>query len=379
MSDLTTYFDDKQQQMIDLLTTLVEYESPSRVKAAVDKLGAYLQTQFEAAGATVETIACESVGDVVLARWNDDAPGKPILILSHMDTVWDVGTLAERPVRLEDDGRLYGPGTMDMKGGIVLALHAIQALQARDEMPDRPIWYMVTGDEEIGSSESRPHIESYAQKAGLVLVTEPPNADGSLKTWRKGVATYRLQVKGRASHAGNEPEQGINSIIEFAQQALEINKLNDLKNGTSVSVTRVEGGTADNVIPAQTTAHIDVRTLSQQARDALHEKLVERLPFIPGSEITVECLHERPPMERDPRIFPQVKTIAESHGIAVREDGAGGGSDGNFTAAMGIPTVDGLGAAGAGLHANHEHVLVNTLTQKAALIAAILRDWDDVD
>ncbi len=376
MSDLTAYFDDKAAQMVDLLTVLIEYESPSRVKQAVDTLGAYLANEFKATGATVTTLEREEVGDILLAKWNTDSDKKPVLILAHMDTVWPIGTLAERPVRIDEDGRLYGPGAVDMKGGIVVALHAISGLQALNQMPERPIWFMVTSDEEIGSTFSRGVIEQYAAEAALVLVVEPPNSDGSLKTWRKGVATYHMTIEGKASHAGNEPEQGINSIIEFAQQALEINQLNDLKNGTSVSVTTVEGGSADNVIPAKTVAHIDVRTMSVQSKEALHAKLVERLPFMPGATVTIEMHHERPPMERDPHAFDKAKVIAAAAGMTIREDGAGGGSDGNFTAAMGIPTLDGLGAEGAGLHAEHEHVLIRSLPKKAALIAALLRDWD---
>jgi glutamate carboxypeptidase len=375
MPELKSYFEPKQQAMIDLLKELIAIESPSNVKSSVDAMGAKLARLFTASGATVEVHPREAVGDILLAKWNSEAAGKPILIISHMDTVWPIGSVASHPTRIEADGRLYGMGAVDMKGGIVVALTAIQGLIERGEMPNRPIWFMATSDEELGSKHSRDLIEASARQSALVLVVEPPTGDGSLKTWRKGVASYRLKIEGKAAHAGNEPEAGVNAIIEFAQQALEISKLNDFKNGSSVSVTMVEGGTAANVIPALVTARVDVRMMTQAAFTRLHETLMNRHSFIPGAKATMEHLNYRPPMERDGKAFEAAREIAKAEGITIREDGAGGGSDGNFTAALGIPTLDGLGAEGAGLHAEHEHILVNSLSKKAALIAAILRDW----
>lgn len=373
--NLVQYFEDKREAMIDELKLLIKQESPSSNKAAVDALGAVLKSQFEAMGATVEMHPRDDVGDILLATWQANATGKPILIVSHMDTVWNVGTLEHMPIHMDNEGRLYGPGAVDMKGGIVVAMNAIAGLRELDALPDRPIHYMVTSDEEIGSTASRGLIEEMAKKCDLVLITEPPTKDGALKTWRKGTSRYELTIEGKASHAGNEPELGVNSIIEFAQHALEINKLNDLKNGTSVSVTMVDGGTASNVIPAKTVAQIDVRVMTINAFNKVHDVLMDRMSYIPGSNVTIEQKSFRPPMERDGDAFGRVREIANNVGITVREDGAGGGSDGNFTAALGIPTIDGLGAEGTGLHATHEHVLVNSLPKKAALIAAIIRDW----
>jgi len=375
MSDLIHFFENKRRAMVDLLTELINHESPADEKAAVDRLGAFLQQQLEQRGAAIERHPREEAGDMIFARWNTAAEGKPILILSHMDTVFPLGTLAENPVKMDTDGRLYGPGAIDMKGGIVVALTAIQGLSERDELALRPIWYLLTSDEETGSKHSRSLIEDKAQQAGLVMVTEPPTRDGALKSWRKGTASYKLSVRGRAAHAGNEPEEGINSVIEFAQQALELHALNDLPNGTSVSVTRVRGGTATNVIPARTEAYIDVRALSQLAYDKVHKQIMERAAFIAGSNVNIERLHHRPPMQRDAAVVEQAMRIGQAIGITIRDDGAGGGSDGNFTAAMGIPTLDGLGPEGAGLHADHEHVIVNSLPRKAAFFAAVLRDW----
>lgn len=376
MSEIKTYFDDKQPAMIDLLTELVNIESPSNDKVAVDNMSKHVVEIFEASGATVETHSRDAVGDIVLGKWNDDADGKPILIVSHMDTVHPIGSVAERPVRIEDDGRMYGPGAVDMKGGIVIALFAIQGLIERGEMPERPIWYLATSDEEIGSKHSREIIEELAQKSTLVMVTEPPTSDGSLKTWRKGTASYTLTITGRAAHAGNEPEMGINAIIEFSQQAIDLNALNALKYGTSVSVTVVNGGGATNVIPDKVTARLDVRAMNVQAYEKVHAKIMDRMPFMPGAKVEIVREHHRPPMERKEETFSKAKAIAKNAGITIREDGAGGGSDGNFTAALGIPTLDGLGAEGGGLHALDEHILIGSLPRKAALMATLIRDWE---
>lgn len=375
MSELLSYFENRRQLMIERLTLAIEHESFTEDKPGVDRFATLLSDWLHAAGAELERQPREEVGDILLARWNTDAPGEPLLLLSHMDTVWVPGTLADRPVRIEDDGRLYGPGAVDMKGGIIVALDAIEGLREMGKLPDRPIWYLLTSDEEAGSKYSQQIIEETARKSALVLVTEPPNRDGSLKTWRKGVATYRLIVRGRASHAGNEPERGINAIIELAQQALAINELNDLKYGTSASVTLAKGGSASNVIPDYAEATIDTRMMTQAAHQRLRETMLNLVPHIPGAEVEVIPNHYRPPMERMDGVFERARDIASAEGITIREDGAGGGSDGNFTAAMGIPTLDGLGAEGEGLHALHEHVLVNSLSRRAALMAALLRDW----
>jgi glutamate carboxypeptidase len=376
MSDIKSYFAEKQQAMIDMLTELVTIESPSHVKAAVDQMSTRVAELFAENGATIEHHPRETVGDIVLGKWNADASGKPILILAHMDTVHTIGTTIERPVKLDAEGRLYGPGTIDMKGGLVVALTAIQGLVERDELPNSPIWFLATSDEEIGSLRSRELIEDLAKQSGLVLVLEPPTRDGAMKTSRKGTASYEMIIKGKAAHAGNEPEAGINAVIEFSQQAIDLNQLNDIRNGTSVSVTTVSGGTATNVIPALVTARLDVRAPTQKAYDSVHEKIMARSPFMPGAEVEIKRIHVRPPMERNGELFEQVKLLAKAEGITIREDGAGGGSDGNFTAALGIPTLDGLGPEGTGLHAPNEHVLVKTLPKKAALVAIIIRDWE---
>ncbi len=379
MSDLLRYFQSQKQAMTDLLTELVNYETPTLDKAAVDKLGAYMHAQFKSLGASsVTRIPQTEVGDFLWAKWNENAPGKPIMFLIHIDTVWGIGTLAERPVRIDDDGKLFGPGAIDMKGGITVVLSALRGLLEQKLMPNRPIWVLMTSDEEVGSIYSIPVLQEVASQAGLVLVMEPATKEGALKTWRKGLAVYKLHIEGRPAHAGNAPEQGINAIIELAQQALRLNQLNDYPNGTSVSVTVCSGGTTMNVIPAHATATIDTRVMKQSEMARIKSAMMNLQPFLPGAKLNVEVEHSRDPMEHNDLMkatFAQCKTIGESYGLTVREDGSGGGSDGNITASMGIPTLDGLGPAGDGLHALHEHVVLNSLPERAALIAAMLKDW----
>lgn len=379
MSDLFTYFKSQQQAMTDLLTTLVSYETFTSSKPDVDRLGNFMEQQFTELGASsVTRIPQEKVGDFLLAKWNEDAPGKPIMFLIHIDTVWPIGTLAARPTRIDEKGALYGPGAIDMKGGIVIALTAIRGLQERGEMPNRPIWVLMTSDEEVGSIYSENIIKDTARQCGLVLVMEPATITEAMKTSRKGVANFTVDIEGRASHAGNAPEKGINSIVEMAHQAIILNGMNDLKNGTSVSVTMASGGTATNVIPAQAQLKIDVRTLSAAAHAQITEKILALEPVVPGAKITVTPGHVRGPMERNLQMqqdFAQVSKIAEGLGLTVTEDSSGGGSDGNFTAMMGISTLDGLGPQGDGLHALHEHVVLESLPRRAALIAGMLKDW----
>ncbi|MCB9450809.1 MAG: M20 family metallopeptidase [Anaerolineaceae bacterium] len=378
MSELLTYFQSQRDQMVDFLTTLINFETPTTDKAHVDKIGDFLAAEFERLGAAVTRIPQTEVGDFLLAKWNADAPGKPLMFLIHQDTVWPLGTLAKRPPTIDADGKLFGPGAVDMKGGITIATWSIRGLVERGELPNRPIWILATSDEEVGSIHSEQVIRDTAAQCGLVMVMEPATKEEALKTWRKGVGTYHLSIEGRASHAGNAPEQGINAVVELAQQIMAINALNDLRNGTSVSVTVVKGGIASNVIPDHAEAEIDVRTMTDQAWAGIQEKLNALQSFVPGSTLHIEAHHARGPMEHNEqmvRTYAQCKAIGERYGLSIHEDGSGGGSDGNFTAHMGIPTLDGLGPQGDGLHALHEHVVINSLPRRATLLAAMLKEW----
>ncbi|MCK6581201.1 MAG: M20 family metallopeptidase [Anaerolineae bacterium] len=379
MSELLQYFQSRQDAMVEMLTALVNHESGTKDKDKVDKLTDFMQAQFTELGASsVTRIAQSEVGDMLFARWNETAPGKPIMFLIHIDTVWGLGTLAERPVRIDADGRLFGPGAIDMKGGITIVLESIRGLRALNQFPNRPIWVLMTTDEEVGSTYSTPYIKEYSAQAGLVLVMEPATIDEALKTWRKGIATYKMEIEGLPSHAGNAPEKGVNAIIEFAQQALRAREMNDLKNGTSVSVTMVEGGSATNVIPAHVTAYIDTRVLTVRAADEIEAAMTDATPFVPGAKVRISRINGHKPMERNPlmqRTYAQCKAVGERYGLTIREDGSGGASDGNTVATLGVPVLDGLGPQGDGLHALHEHVVIASLPRRCTLIAGMLKDW----
>ncbi len=374
---LVQYYGERVNETVALTTALANFESPTSSKEHVDALGRYVEEQLQALGAQVERLPREKVGDILLAKWNANRPGKPILFLMHMDTVWPLGTLAGRPVHVEGD-RLIGPGTWDMKASIALVLSVIKGLRARGEFPDRPIWAMFTGDEETGSLGSWDAIEQNSQKAGLCLVMEFAATNTGLKTWRKGIAQYTVKAKGRSSHAGNAPEKGINSVVELAHQTLHISELNRMDRGTSVSVTVVHGGTATNVIPAEATAKVDVRFLTNAEAERVDRSIKGLQPVLPGAALEVDAGLGRPPMERNATMifcYEQAKAIAARLGFDLPEDGSGGGSDGNITAGLGIPTLDGLGLMGEGAHAAHEQVVISSIPRRAALLDQMLRDW----
>lgn len=379
MTDLYSYFKGQKDTLLDLVKHLASFETFTADKAHVDAFADEMTTQFEALNpSSITRIPQEAVGDILLAKWNEDAAGKPILIMVHMDTVHPIGTLADNPLRTDDEGRLYGAGVLDMKGGVAVALSAIRGLIERNELPHRPLWFMATSDEETGSTYSEPFIREYASQCGLVLVMEFPTPEGALKTGRKGIATYELEVTGRASHAGNHPEEGINAVLEMAQQIIEISKLQDLRNGVSVAVNTVQGGTASNVIAPRAFAEIDVRTITQFDLDRIHDELMDLRPKIPGAQVNIHLHHRRGPMERSDmgrKAFEQCKQIGKALKIYVDEDFVGGGSDANITASLGIPTVDGLGPRGLGAHTHNEHIIIRSLPQRTAHLAAMLRDW----
>ncbi len=378
MSDRLHFYMDRTEAMVTLLEKMVRMESPSSSKAHVDFFGQFVADICHQLGADVRMYAYPAAGDVPVAIWNGDAPGKPIMLLSHLDTVWPVGTLETMPWRREGD-LVFGPGAVDMKGGIVVALEAIRGLVDRGEMPNRPIWALFNSEEEIGAIHTRPLIVELAAQCGLVLVMEPAADGESLKTWRKGIARYDVKTIGRASHAGNAPEAGINAVIEAAHQAIQIHKLNDLPNGTSVSVTTINGGIASNVIPPEATMYVDVRFLKASEAARIEKAMREIEPVLPGARVEVVGGIDRGPMERNEQMIrtaQQAQAIARKLGMDLPEAGSGGGSDGNFTAAMGIPTLDGMGPGGSGLHAAHEQVIIRTIPRRAAFLAQMLCDWD---
>ena len=373
--NLLNYLRDHQADMIAHLTQLVEMETPSDHKPSLDRLAAVLAEQARGLDAAVELIPHPEAGDIVRCRWGAN-PARGVLMLCHMDTVWDLGTLAERPVRVED-GRLYGPGAFDMKGGIVNALWAVRALRELKLMPGRRVTLLITSDEETGSLASRPLIEAEALAHDIVYVLEPAHPPrASLKTWRKGVGMYTVCVTGRAAHAGAAHEEGINAIEELAHHILAIQALTDYATGTTVNVGVIGGGTRSNVVPEQAWAEVDYRVMDMAEAARVDAFMRGLKPQRDGVRLKVTGGLNRPPMVRTPAIFAlytRAEAIAAELGFPISETGTGGGSDGNFTAALGVPTLDGLGVAGDGGHALHEHVILSSLPERAALLAGMIR------
>jgi glutamate carboxypeptidase len=377
MSTLTDDFQNRQEAILSVLMAMVEIESPSEEKTAVDRMGSHVTALMRSAGAVVEVFPQAQVGNAILGRW-EGQPGKPpILLLCHMDTVWPVGTIAGRPPRVED-GCYYGPGAYDMKGGLAIALAAIQGLRDRGELPGSPVLVLCTGDEEIGSHASRPIIEKLAAGSQLVMVLEPSLPGGVLKTARKGVGDYIVRAKGRAAHAGADHRQGINAIEEMAHQVIAIQALTDYERGTTVSTGVIHGGTASNVVPAECEITVDFRVSVPGEAERLQQAMLGLKARLPGASLEVEGGLNRPPMVRDEqmvRTFEKARRIASAHGFSLEEASTGGASDGNFTAALGIPTLDGLGVDGDGGHALHEHAVIASLPARAALLAALIGGW----
>jgi glutamate carboxypeptidase len=299
---------------------------------------------------------------------------KPTLLLGHFDTVWPVGQLAQMPLARRD-GRLHGPGVFDMKAGIAIGLLAARALLETGQVPPGGIVMLWTTDEETGSATSRAAIEDEARRSEAVLVLEPSLPGGAVKTSRKGCGSYEIVVHGVAAHAGIEPQKGVSAVQELAHQILQINALQHLDRGVLVNVVQVTGGRRSNVIPDEARAIVDVRvpTLADAAQvDAAFRGL---RPVDPRASLTVAGGVDRPPLERNhhvARLYKQAHEIASELGQGLSEGGTGGGSDGNFTAALGIPTLDGLGAIGDGAHALHEHVEIDSLADRAALVACLI-------
>jgi len=362
------------------LKTLVETESPSHDKAAVDRVGAIVAKEARKLGAQVDVIHNDETGDHVLARYESSSPsgrgqGEGILILCHLDTVFPLGTVQKTPYR-EEDEKIFGPGTLDMKAGIVIAFAAIE--QAQKHGLKRPITLLCTSDEEIGSHTSRALIESLAMEAALVLVMEGALLDGSLKTWRKGVGEFWIKTKGRAAHAGGAHQDGRNAIEEMAHQVIAIQKLTDYSKETTLNVGVIQGGTVSNVVPEKAVIQVDVRVMQPGEWERLESEISKLEPVLEGTSIEVTGGLNRPPMPYDDMMkstFEKAKSIASKLGMELTAGGTGGASDGNFVASLGIPLLDGMGAVGEGYHSEREYIFAESIEQKAKLIAALIREW----
>jgi len=368
----------KQSDIIALIGELVECESPSDHPPSVNRFVDLLASRMEGMG-RVRTYPGGEFGRHLRCEFQLPGPRRrqpgDILALAHSDTVWPLGTLAQMPFRRKS-GRLWGPGVLDMKSGIAFFLYAVQALRELDVPIARRVLLQVNADEEVGSETSRPLTEEAARSSAAVLVLEPGTGlEGKLKTARKGVGDYTVSVKGRASHAGVDFESGASAIVELARQVERIAGFTDLRRGLTVNPGVMSGGTRTNVVAAEARVEVDIRVARLKDAPALDRKFRGLRPFDQRCTIQVEGGLNRPPMERTPaigRMFSMAQGLAKQLGVDLEESATGGGSDGNFTAALGIPTLDGLGAVGEGAHALNESILINRIADRAALLAMLV-------
>ncbi len=362
-----------QEQYLQTLRQLVEIETPSGDKPAGDRFVGVLTGLLEEQGWTVRLHRRDEVGDIIEATWGP-AAGGGTLLLTHYDTVWPVGTLQHMPFRQEGD-TVYGPGTDDMKAGIVSAIFALRLLKEQGREPSGRITLLVTSDEESGSLHSRELIEELGRAHERVLVLESGRDDGAIKVGRKGVGHYRVTFRGRSSHAGNEPKAGASALRELAHFLLYAEELGDDELQTSVNLTVASGGTVINVISEEARAEIDVRVLRASEFARVDEALRSYTPRDSRVKVEIEGGENRPPLERTPRnekLWQEVQEHLRSLDLDLPGVVVGGGSDGNFTSALGIPTIDGLGPAGAGAHARNEHIRLQETLDRVALLASIL-------
>jgi glutamate carboxypeptidase len=371
------YATEKQAEIVLLIREMVACESPSDSPAAVDRLVDFLIGHTRDV-ASAEVVKASGFGKHL--RLEFKLPGgsdSQLLALGHSDTVWPLGTLQSMPFR-QAEGRLWGPGVLDMKAGLAFFIYAMRALRDLEVTVPRKVVLLVVSDEEVGSPSSRPLTEAEARRSETVLVLEPGTGlTGKLKTARKGVGSYSVFVEGQAAHAGVDFSNGASAILEAARQVLRIAKFTDLARGTTVNPGVISGGTRTNVIAAQARVDVDIRVARLTDALLLDENFRALQPVDERCTIQVQGGLNRPPMERTPAIealFFKARELGAAMGVVVEESSTGGGSDGNFTAALGVPTLDGLGAVGEGAHASNESILMDRIADRVALLAGLVAE-----
>jgi glutamate carboxypeptidase len=373
MRDLLTFCEAEQPWLRSTIERLVAIESPTPDKAAVDACGAEVARVMREMGGAVDVIPQSAAGDHVRGVFGTGARG--VLLLGHFDTVWDNGTLARMPI-VERGGRLFGPGVFDMKGGLSIALQAIRALRHAGWPEGLRVTCLWTSDEETGSETSRALIEEQALASDAVLVFEPALTGGALKTARKGVGHFDINVRGVSAHSGIDPGAGASAVHALARIIATLEPLNDPATGVSVNVGVIRGGTRSNVVAESADAEVDVRIVKAEDAPRLDRALRAIGSGDPRISVTVDGSIDRPPFERTPAVaalFATAKDVARDLDVSLDEGATGGASDGNFTGALGVPTLDGLGAVGGGAHAIDEHIELAPLPFRAALAAGLLR------
>ena len=371
------HFMSRQHELLALTCALVEAESPSGDKEGSSAVVSLLSSAAASISSvnSVERFASEDFGEHIAVRAfgkNDNTRG--ILILGHTDTVHPRGAIKERPWRTEGN-RIYGPGIFDMKINCAVALEALRACEAIGVLPDSQITILLTCDEESGSPSGRPLVEAEAKKSRATLVIEPPATGGSVKTARKGTGMFTVEVRGRAAHAGLDPEKGVSAVLELAKQTIRLHELNDPELGTTVTVNVVNGGTHSNVIPAEARAEVDMRFTSTDAGAKTERRIMSLMSFDPGAQVVVSGGINRPPLERTlhiEKLYSHARALASFLDFDLGEASVGGASDGNFVAALGVPVLDGLGVQGDGAHAAHEHIICDDIPIRGALLAGLI-------
>ncbi len=375
---LRDYFLNRQREMLSLTRALVESESPSGDEAGSKNVVSLLAAAARTISAVsaIERIPVESYGEHlrVHAFANGRKSSKTILILGHTDTVHPYGSLQQRPWRVEGN-RAYGPGVFDMKANCVLAIEAIRACGVLNLLPQSSVVLLLTCDEETGSMSGRTLVEAEARRARAVFVLEPPASGGRIKTGRKGTGMFTIEARGRAAHAGLEPEKGASAILELARQIERLHAMNNPANGNSVNVGVVHGGTLSNVVAAEASAEVDLRFSANEAGRRIESEILNLRPFDDRVQLIVRGGINRPPLERTQQVlglYEQARGIAAALDFELGEAQVGGASDGNFAAAMGAPVLDGLGIDGDGAHAAHEHIIVDDIARRGALLAGLI-------
>ena len=371
--NLLRYCEAERDWVLETTVTLARLESPTTDKTAVDRCGEELAQRLRAIGGAVTHLRQPDVGDHLRAEFGRGT--SQVLLIGHFDTVWPMGQIDRMPLETRD-GCLFGPGVLDMKGGIALGMLAARAL-AEVASPTARLVMLWTSDEERGSGTSRVLIEEEARRSRAVFVLEPALVGGGVKTTRKGCGEFHLTVRGVAAHAGVDPDKGASAVHELAAQIVDLQEVRDMGPGVSINIGMISGGTRPNVVAEEAHATIDIRVTTSEEATRVAATVRARVPTIQGTQIEVTGGFDRPPLERTDavaRLYGRARAIASSLGHDLREGGTGGGSDGNFTAALGIPTLDGLGAEGAGPHALHEHIEVDGLAWRAALLAGLIAE-----
>lgn len=372
MDEILKYMEENQSNIIKDIRYLVERDSPSNDVDLVDLCADRIQKLFEKYfGYLADVIENDDYGNHLRFEYGEG--DGTVLVLSHFDTVWDEGDLS---VKVEGD-KIYGPGILDMKGGLVQAIWSIKAIKELNLDINKKIVFLCTSDEEIGSPSSKKIIEEEAVDSDYVLVTEPPVAEtGALKTGRKGSSRYFVEVKGKKAHSGNNHQDGINAIKEAARHIVELENITDYSIGTTINVGSIKGGGKLNVVPDHAKFGVNVRVKNKKEQRRIDEYIRGLAPYTEGIQLKITGGINRPPMNKNEdteELFKIAQNVAEVLDMNELEQAyVGGGSDGNFTASLGIPTLDGLGAVGEGIHAKNEHILASEVPSRAALLCRLL-------